>query len=123
MVAVQRRKNLRAAPFALSERYPKSRYIRPDFLDQCIVLSPHPAEVEEAYRNLFPSAIWVNISFHFPPEIAEYVRKRIQEFKSKNPSRAKSILRNLTEQLKSDPTLHTKGYIQNYLEKQGARTD
>jgi hypothetical protein len=111
----------RAVTSVLSDKYPESCYIRPDFLYNYIALTPHPAEVEEAYRNLFPGLIGVNISFHLPSEIADYVRRRMQEFKSKNPGRANAILRRLTEKLKSDPNLRTKGYVEQYLEQEATK--
>ena len=111
----------RAVTSALSDKYPESCYIRPDFLYNYIALTPHPGEVEEAYRNLFPGLIGVNISYHLPSEITDYVRKRIQEFKRKNPGRASAILRKLTEKLKSDPSLRNRTYVEKYLEEEETR--
>lgn len=59
------------------DKYRISCYIRPDFLYNYIALAPKKGEVDAAFRELFPSLLGVNISFHLPREITEFIRSCI----------------------------------------------
>lgn len=99
------------------ERYPISCYIRPDFIYNYITLKPKRKEVEETYKTLFPSLLGVNISYHLSSDIAEMVQIRLQEHRDKPPARLKSIIRQLSEQLKSDPTIRNRKSIKHFLDE------
>lgn len=99
-----------------SDKYPVSCYIRPDFLYNYITLAPSKEEIDEAYKEIFPSLLGVNLSFHMPDSVNKYVRKSLLDHKGKSPARVKAIIRKLTEQLKSDPTLRTRKYVKGFLD-------
>ncbi len=99
-------------------KYPVSCYIRPEFLYNYISLAPLKSEVDDAYRELFPSLLGINISFHLPNEVTEFVQKEITEHKSKSPQRLKAIIRRLSEKLKSDTSVRTRKYVQHFLDEE-----
>jgi hypothetical protein len=99
------------------DKYPVSCYIRPDFIYNYITLKPKQKEIEETYDSLFPSLLGVNISYHLAPEIAEMVQVRLKEHADKPPARLKSIVRQLSEQLKSDPTIRNRKSIKLFLDE------
>jgi hypothetical protein len=98
------------------DKYKVSCYMRPDFLYNFIALAPTKEEVNTVYQELFPSLIGANISFHLPPDLVEYVHKRISEHKKKSPARIKAILRELSEKLKYDPSYQTRRFVEHYLD-------
>ncbi len=100
------------------ERFPVSCYIRPDFLYNYIALTPKNDEIDEAYEKLFPSLLGVNLSYHMPKEVSETIQLRITEFKDKPPVRVKQIIKNLTDKLKSDPTVRNRKSVNLYLDEQ-----
>jgi len=87
----------------LKERYPTSCYIRPDFLYNYISLSPNQSEVDSTFKELFPTMLGVNLSYHLPDHITSKIKSRINEHSSLKSERASAILRRLTEEIKSDP--------------------
>lgn len=98
-------------------KYKISCYMRPDFLYNYISLAPTKDEVDNAYRNLFPSLIGANISFHLPPELLDYIHERIDDHKRKHPTRIKAILRELSEKLKYDAKYQTRTYVGHFLDE------
>ncbi|OGW45276.1 MAG: hypothetical protein A2Y66_08830 [Nitrospirae bacterium RBG_13_41_22] len=98
-------------------KYKTSCYIRPDFLYNYISLTPRTYEVDEAYREIFPTLIGINISYHLPKELTDFVHQQIKEHKSKNPSRMKMILRDLVEKIMTDPKLQTRDYVKHFLDE------
>jgi hypothetical protein len=107
----------RAVAEVFGEKYSISCYIRPDFIYNYIALLPHNNEVEEAYKNIFPTMLGVNLSYHMPSEIAIAVQEKLKEFHSKPVLRVKQILKNLSEQLKTDHKLRTRHSVELYLDK------
>jgi hypothetical protein len=99
------------------DKYPVSCYIRPDFIYNYITLTPNKEQVDETYDKLFPSLLGVNISYHLPGDIAEMVQARLKEHADKPPERLKSILRQLTEKLKSDPNIRNRRAVKHYLDE------
>ncbi len=93
-----------------------SCYIRPDFLYNYISLAPRKPEVDEAFKNMFPTMVGVNISFHLPTEITDFVHKQIKEHRAKNPTRMKAILGDLAERLTMDPSYRTREKVGHYLD-------
>ena len=100
------------------KKYPVSCYMRPDFLYNYITLAPKKFEVDNMYKQLFPSLIGINLSFHMPREISEYIQQEIKEHGSKNPARMKAIIRQLTDRLKSDPNCRNRRYVEHFLDQQ-----
>jgi hypothetical protein len=99
-----------------ADNYPISCYMRPDFIYNYIALSPNKTEVDEVYKNLFPSLLGVNISYHISSDLADVIQKRMAEFVDKKPHRVKSILRRLSDRLKSDPRIRNRESINHFLD-------
>jgi hypothetical protein len=100
------------------EKYPVSCYIRPDFIYNYIAFRPTESEVAESYREIFPTMLGINLSYHMPKEVSIAVQEKIKEYHSKPAIRVKQILRNLADRLKSDPSLQTKGAVEHFLDDQ-----
>lgn len=98
------------------DKYPISCYIRPDFLYNYIALAPNKEEVDGLYEEIFPTLLGVNLSYHLPREINDYVTKVIGEHKDRNPKRVKSIIRRLTEDLKTNPNNRTRKHVKHFLD-------
>lgn len=98
-------------------KYKVSCYLRPDFLLNYISLAPNMNQVDHAYKDIFPSFLGVNISFHMPKEIINCVRKYVNDHRNKNEGRIKAILRDLADKLKTDPSYITRARVESYLEK------
>lgn len=97
-------------------KYPISCYIRPDFIYNYIALKPNDQEVNEAYKELFPTMLGVNLSYHMPKEISLAVQEKIKEYHQKPPIRVKQILRSLADKLKSDPNLKNRASVEHFLD-------
>lgn len=100
------------------DKYPISCYLRPDFIYNYIALSPNKEEVDQVYKNLFPSLLGVNISYHIPKDLAEIIQRRMVEFADKPAHRLKSIMRRLSDKLKSDPQVRNRKEINHYLDEE-----
>ena len=100
------------------EKYPVSCYIRPDFIYNYIALKPTAEEVDDAYNEIFPTMLGVNLSYHIPKDVSQIVQEKIKEFHSKPPQRVKQIIRNLSNKLKSDPTLLNRNSVEHFLDKE-----
>jgi hypothetical protein len=100
------------------EKYEISCYIRPDFIYNYISLMPSEAEVRNAYGELFPTMLGVNLSYHMPHEIAKTVQAKLLDFKGKSPIRVRQILKNLSNRIKTDPSLRTKEKIVSYFDEE-----
>lgn len=99
------------------DKYKVSCYMRPDFLYNYIALAPKKPAVDAAYRELFPTLIGVNISFHMPHEVIDSVNRLVSEHKSKNVGRLKALLHELGENLKADSALRGKVPLTHYLDE------
>lgn len=102
----------------LEKKYPISCYIRPDFIYNYIALKPTTKEIKEAYSEIFPTMLGVNLSYHMPREVSETVRQKIKEFHDKPTVRVKQILKNLGEKLKSDPKLRNRHSVELFLDSE-----
>ena len=102
----------------LSSKYPVSCYIRPDFLYNYISLAPSKSDVDDLYKELFPAMLGVNLSYHLPKEITDYVTKVLRDHSDKNDKRVKSIIRRLTEDLKANPTIRTRKDVKHFLDEE-----
>jgi len=107
----------RAAIKVLSDKYQVSCYIRPDFLFNYISFLPSSAEVDDMYKSVFPTLLGVNISNHLPKELNEYIHQKIIEYRTKNPARLKSVLRDLSEKIRMDSGFARKDRIISFFEK------
>lgn len=103
------------------DKYPVSCYMRPDFIYNYIALSPNKQEVDEVYKNLFPSLLGVNISYHIPQELAELIQQRMIEFSDKPQHRLKAVMRRLSDKLKSDPKVRNRKELNHYLDEELAK--
>lgn len=99
------------------EKYSGGCYMRPDFLYNYVALAPRKSQVDATYRELFPTLIGVNISFHMPPEVVESVHKLIKDHNGKNNGRLRSLLHELGESLKSDPSLRGRQSLTHFLDE------
>ncbi|MFN9998793.1 MAG: hypothetical protein ACK52X_04135, partial [bacterium] len=100
------------------EKYPVSCYIRPDFIYNYIALKPTAEEVDDAYNEIFPTMLGVNLSYHMPKDVSQIVQEKIKEFHNKPLQRVKQIIRNLSDKLKSDPTLRNRTSVEHFLDKE-----
>ena len=98
-------------------RYKTSCYIRPDFLYKYISLAPTKSEVDAAYRELFPSLLGVNLSFHLPKDVTDFIHQSITEHKAKIPARLRAILRDLADKLKADAGSRNRQYVKHFLDE------
>lgn len=108
----------RAIDRAFGNKYSVSCYLRPDFLYNYISLAPTRAEVDSAYRELFPSLLGVNISSHLPHGVVDFVQKKVAEHETKNPARIKAVLRSLADGLKTDSRFQSREYLRHYLDSE-----
>jgi len=99
-----------------SDLFPVSCYIRPDFIYNYIALKPTTEEVNEAYNDIFPTMLGVNLSYHMPSEVSKIVQEKIKEFHDKPPVRVKQILKTLSDRLKSDPHLRNRNEVELFLD-------
>src|SRR5262249_12825925 len=103
-----------------STKYKTSCYIRPDFLYNYISLAPSPQEVEDAFAGIFPTLLGINLSLNLPEGVVDTVQRYISEHLSRsanNPGRVKAILRELSDKLKTDPSVWTHLKVRHYLDE------
>ncbi|MEJ5316670.1 MAG: hypothetical protein WHS63_06660 [Tenuifilum sp.] len=98
------------------DKYPVSCYIRPDFIYNYIALKPTTEEVNNAYNEIFPTMLGVNLSYHMPKEVSQAVQEKIREYHSKPAIRVKQTLKTLSDRLKSDPTLKNRNSVEHFLD-------
>lgn len=106
----------KAVSDVFGDKYPVSCYLRPDFLYNHIALAPKKQEIDGLYKEVFPSLLGVNLSFHLPTEVTDFVQEKIAEHGTKNPERLNSILSRLSEKLKSDPTIRNRKSVKLFLD-------
>ena len=111
----------KAVTDVFGDKYPVSCYIRPDFLYNYITLAPKKNEVDKMYKEIFPSLLGVNLSFHLPPEVTEFVQKRIIEYGAKQPARLTAIMSRLSEKLKTEPHLRNRKSVKLFWEEEEKR--
>ena len=104
----------RAAYSVDKDKYMVSCCMRPDFLYNYISFAPSKGQVDHLFKHYLPSLIGVNLSSNFPPEITTIIQKYIQEQRGKNPARLKSTIREIIDDLKSDPSYQTKEHVKRF---------
>ncbi|MGL1888695.1 MAG: hypothetical protein OCD76_19435 [Reichenbachiella sp.] len=104
------------------DKYTVSCYMRADFLYKYISLAPKRNEIDALYKKCFPNLMGVNLSYHLPPGISDFVAKKIAEHKDTNPLIVKRTLKKLTEKLMSSmenlSSKDFKDFFEEELEKQ-----
>lgn len=113
----------KAVADVFGDKYPVSCYIRPDFLYNYVTLAPNKNEVDEMYREVFPSLLGVNLSFHLPEEVTTFVQERIVEHGTKHPARLTAILSKLSERLKSDPNVRNRKSVKSFWDEEQKRLE
>lgn len=111
-------KTFRAVQKTYRDKYPVSCYMRPDFLYNHIALAPKRIEVDAMYKEIFPSLLGVNLSFHLPSAVTDYIQQVIAEHSVKNPVRVKAIIRKLSEKLKTDPSYRDINTVKLFLDEE-----
>jgi hypothetical protein len=100
------------------EKYTTSCFIRPDFIYNYIALLPSVDEVNNAYNNIFPSMLGVNLSYHMPKEVVETIHQKLKEFHDRPIVRIKQTIKTLTDKLKTDPSLRYRQYVESFFDKE-----
>lgn len=100
------------------DEFPVSCYIRPDFIYNYIALRPSSEEIDATYTEMFPTMLGVNMSYHMPKEVSQTVQQKIKEFHNKPSIRVKQILINLSDRLKSDPSLRNRNSVELFLDNE-----
>ncbi len=93
-----------AATDVVGTKYSASCYMRPDFLYNYISLAPKKGEIDEAFEEMFPTLLGINVSWQLPDEVAIMAQQYVMEHKEKSPARVKSDLRELSDELKQFPS-------------------
>ena len=81
------------------DKYTVSCYMRADFMYKYISLSPKRKDIDILYKNCFPNLLGVNLSYHIPQGVSDFVSQKMVEHKDTNPKIVRRILKNLTEKL------------------------
>jgi len=58
----------------------------------------------------------VNLSYHMPREVSQAVQEKIKEFHDKPSVRVKQTLKQLSDRLKSDPTIKNRKSVELFLD-------
>jgi len=86
------------------DRFNVNCYMRADFLYNYISLSPKKQEIDNMFKEVFPSMLGINLSYHMPKEICTHINKSINAHSEKSVTSIKRAIRNYTEKLMSAPT-------------------
>lgn len=109
---------LRAVTDLFAEKYPVSCYMRPDFLYNYISLAPKPQAIKQAFAQMFPTLLGVNISYHLSQDLVHCVHQAMKEHSTKNQSRRSAILRTLAEELRTNPNKRNNKYVKHFLDEE-----
>ena len=60
------------------------------------------------FKEIFPSMMGINLSYHMPKEICSHINKSLNDHAESSNSRIKRAIRNYTEKLMSSPTKNSK---------------
>lgn len=91
----------KAAVRCFPERLKSNCYMRPDFLNHYIALSPRPEQVSRSFDALFPTLVGVSVSHHIPRDIGDRVRRVVREHNEHQPARVSAIMRRLSDDLRA----------------------
>ena len=101
-----------------ADMFPISCYIRPDFIYNYIAMKPSHDEIDDAYKEIFPTMLGVNLSYHMPHEVSKIVQEKIREYHDKPPVRVKQIIKTLSDRLKSDSKMRNRVDVELFLDKE-----
>ena len=90
-----------AIKVVFGNRFSVNCYMRTDFLYNYISLSPKKQEIDNMFKEIFPSMLGINLSYHMPKEICAHINKGLVEHSERSPTRIKRAIRNYTERLMS----------------------
>lgn len=107
----------RAVQKCLGDKYKTRVYMRSDFLNNYIALSPHVEEVNRVFDTMFPTLVGVSISHHISPEISQAVQKGIRDHGSKNPARVRAIMADFSDRLKAQGGANQPDQMVHYLDE------
>lgn len=82
--------------------------MRADFLYNRKALAPKKNEIDNMFKEVFPSMMDINLSFHMPKEICTHINKSIIQHKESSPTRIKRAIRTYTEKLMTTDTKNSK---------------
>lgn len=102
----------------VNEKYKSPCYLRPDFLYNYISLLPSNKEIDNTYKEVFPSLLGINLSYHLPKEVTLEVNNWILDHKDKSPARIQAIIGSLSDRIKVEATKKTPSQIKHYLDQQ-----
>jgi uncharacterized protein (DUF2164 family) len=98
----------KAVQTVFENRFSVNCYMRADFLYNYIALAPKKNEIDSMFKEVFPSMMGINLSFHMPKEICTHINKSIVQHKESSPTRIKRAIRNYTEKLMTTNTKNSK---------------
>ncbi len=98
----------RAIQTVFGERYNVNCYMRSDFLYNYIALSPRKTEIDNMFKEIFPSMMGINLSYHMPKEICSHINKSLNDHTDSSKTRIKRAIRNYTERLMSTSTKNSR---------------
>jgi len=104
------------------DRFNINCYMRSDFLYNYISLAPKKQEIDNMFKEVFPSMMGINLSYHLPKEICVHINKSLNEHSDKSPTMIKRAIRNYTEKLMSTPTKNSKKLMSFFDEELGKVT-
>lgn len=91
--------------------------MRPDFLYNFISFTPNKEDVAHVYKNTFPNLLGLQISNHISPDISSSIRTAIKGHSDKFDGRVKAKIRNLVDDLKTNPEINYKEKLKSFFEK------
>ena len=106
----------KAVSTLFNKKYPVSCYIRPDFFYNYISFTPALKNVKDAYKNIFPNMLGVQISNHISPVISASIREAINSHSDKLDGRRKAKIRTLVDELKTDPKLKYQNRLKSFFQ-------
>ena len=76
--------------------------MRPDFLLNYIALAPSMSEVRKTYRNVFPSALGLELSRRMSPDALHGLMKELAAAEKLDEPRRLVVMRTCSDRIKSD---------------------
>lgn len=107
----------KAVQKVFDEKYPVNCYMRTDFLYNYISLSPKRKEVDRMFKEVFPSLLGINLSYHLPKDVCVKVNETLNEHQDKSRSRVKRAIRQATEKLMTKGNMNEKKIASFYEEE------
>ena len=80
-------------------RFNVNCYMRSDFLYNYISLAPKRKEIDNMFKEVFPTMLGINLSYHMPKEICTHINKGLNEHSDRSQTQVKRAIRNYTERL------------------------